>query len=97
MKYIDSMLKDKILVVGGYGQVGRYVTLELITTFPKKIIVAGRNLEKANSFAREYNNLFETQKIDIYDLENITEATKNVKVVVMLFITEKQRLREILY
>ena len=77
------MTRDKILVVGGYGQVGRYVTLELMVSFPKKIIIAGRSLEKASSFAKEYNNSFETIKLDIYNIEEISIATKDVKVAVM--------------
>lgn len=77
------MSKNKILIIGGYGQVGRYVTLDLVAVFPNEVIVAGRNLEKADAFAQEHNNLFGTQKIDIYDVSNFKEATKNVKVVVM--------------
>ena len=77
------MLKNKILIVGGYGQVGKYVTLELIQKFPDKIIVAGRDLNKANSFAKEYDNSFETIKLDIYELENIATSLNGIKVVIM--------------
>ncbi|MCL2002573.1 MAG: saccharopine dehydrogenase NADP-binding domain-containing protein [Oscillospiraceae bacterium] len=76
-------MSDKILVVGGYGQVGRYTTFELINAFPKKVIVAGRNLEKADAFAAEHNNVFETMKLDIYDKESVNAGLKNIRVVVM--------------
>ena len=44
-------MKDKILIIGGYGQVGKFATLELANAFPKHVIVAGRSLAKANDFA----------------------------------------------
>ena len=76
-------MKNKILIVGGYGQVGKYVALELADAFPKKIIVAGRNIEKANAFAKKHNDLFETLKLDIYDIENFAHSIENVKIVIM--------------
>jgi len=76
-------MSDKILVVGGYGQVGKYVTLELIYSFPKKVIVAGRDLAKADAFSKEQNNSFETIKLDIYDKESVKASVKNIRVAVM--------------
>ena len=76
-------MRDKILIVGGYGQVGKYVTLELANIFPKHVIVAGRTLEKANAFAKENNNLFETLKFDIYDKEIFSALMVNIKIVIM--------------
>jgi saccharopine dehydrogenase-like NADP-dependent oxidoreductase len=76
-------MKDKILVVGGYGQVGKYVTLKLLEIFPNKIIVAGRSLEKAIDFANEHNNAFEILQLDIYDANNFEDALKNINIVVM--------------
>jgi saccharopine dehydrogenase-like NADP-dependent oxidoreductase len=63
--------------------VGRYATIELIKTFPNKVIVAGRDLEKANAFAVEQNHVFEALKLDIYDKESVSGAVKNVSVAVM--------------
>lgn len=76
-------MSEKILIVGGYGQVGRYVTSELIKTFSNKVVVAGRSLEKANSFLQEHGGSFEILKLDIYDFDRRAEALKNIKVVVM--------------
>ena len=76
-------MRDKILIVGGYGQVGKYVTLELANIFPKHVIVAGRTLEKANAFAQENNNLFETLKFDIYEKEIFSDLMVNIKIVIM--------------
>jgi saccharopine dehydrogenase-like NADP-dependent oxidoreductase len=77
------MEKNKILIIGGYGQVGKYVTLELLKKFPSEIIVAGRDLNKANSFAKQYSNSFETLKLDIYNIENIPHLIKDIKIAVM--------------
>lgn len=76
-------MSDKILIVGGYGQVGKYVTLELVNVFPKNVIVAGRNLEKANAFAQENDNLFETLKLNIYDKDSFSASIVNVKIAIM--------------
>ncbi len=76
-------MNDKILIVGGYGQVGKYVTLKLLELFPNRIIVAGRTLQKADDFAREHNSSFETLRVDIYDEDSIADAVKNVNLVVM--------------
>jgi len=78
-----NQVDNKILVIGGYGQVGRYVTSELLKTFPNKVVVAGRSLEKAKSFSQEYNGMFETLKLDIYDFDSISAALINIKIVVM--------------
>ncbi|MCL2412093.1 MAG: saccharopine dehydrogenase NADP-binding domain-containing protein, partial [Treponema sp.] len=76
-------MKDKILIIGGYGQVGKYVTLELVNSFQKKVIVAGRNIKKANDFAQENDNLFETLRLDIYDTESFSASIINVKIAIM--------------
>ena len=76
-------MKDKILIVGGYGQVGKFVTLELANAFPKHVIVAGRSLAKANDFALENGNLFETLELDIYDKKMFLPSIVNIKIVIM--------------
>ena len=74
-------MRDKIIVVGGYGQVGRHVSLELAKRFPQKVIVAGRSIDKANRFAGEHNGQFETLQLDIYDAGH--GALENAKAAVM--------------
>lgn len=36
--------KDKILIVGGYGAVGKTVSYKLAKAFPCKVIIGGRNV-----------------------------------------------------
>ena len=42
--------KDKILIVGGYGAVGSVISRELAKEFPGRIVVAGRDVSRANAF-----------------------------------------------
>lgn len=58
----------KILVVGGYGDVGRVAVAEVLKTASMDIVVAGRNLEKASDFvSKQKEPRLSTQQIGIYD------------------------------
>ena len=37
----DSMMKDQIWVIGGYGQVGQMICTQLAQAFPGKVWAAG--------------------------------------------------------
>lgn len=43
-------MKDRILVIGGYGHVGQSICRALAATFPGKVDAAGRSLEQAKAF-----------------------------------------------
>ncbi len=76
-------MRERILIVGGYGQVGRYVTLKLLGALPYTIVVAGRSPEKAVGFAKECDNAFEIMKFDVYDKDAFPKALENTRAVVM--------------
>ncbi|MEP0987112.1 saccharopine dehydrogenase NADP-binding domain-containing protein [Ekhidna sp.] len=59
------MKKDKILVVGGYGDVGRRICLGLSEHYPDQVIAAGRSLEKARQFAASTGGKVLARQIDI--------------------------------
>ncbi|MXQ52533.1 saccharopine dehydrogenase family protein [Shimazuella alba] len=44
-------MKEKIIVVGGYGQVGKVICEELGQIYPYKVYAAGRNFQKAEQFS----------------------------------------------
>jgi len=46
-------MNKKILIIGGYGNVGRIIATELGKQFPGQVIVAGRNYQKAKEFSLE--------------------------------------------
>ncbi|MBP1631256.1 MAG: Saccharopine dehydrogenase [Bacteroidetes bacterium] len=76
-------MKDKILIIGGYGQVGRNVCTELMNIFPNKIIIGGRNIKKAVSFSEETQWNVKPLKIDIYDTRKYNAILNDISLVVM--------------
>ncbi len=71
------MLKENILIVGGYGEVGGKIAKLLLATYPNRLWIAGRNIEKAKQFCAQLNNMATpiqldvTKKIDGHQLANI--------------------------
>jgi len=76
-------MKDKILVIGGYGQVGKHVCIELMKNFPGRVFAGGRNIKKAISFAKETDERVKPFKIDIYDSESFHERLQEITLVIM--------------
>jgi saccharopine dehydrogenase (NAD+, L-lysine forming) len=75
-------LKDNVLVIGGYGQVGRQVCLELAKTIPGQVVAAGRDLEKATAFAETTDGAVLPRQVDI--TRNVDEDVfDDVKLVVV--------------
>ena len=56
---------DKILIIGGYGQVGRAVAERLARIFPERVVIAGRSLKKARSAAAEIGDHVGARAIDV--------------------------------
>lgn len=73
----------KILVLGGYGEMGKIIVIDLFETFNGEIIVAGRNKEKAEQFANSFKNKKVTWiKADINQQEELTNILNNCDVVI---------------
>ena len=64
-------MKGNILIVGGYGSVGRFISTALGDRFPGQVVVAGRNLQKAQDFASETNNKVIPAKLDISSMDEV--------------------------
>ncbi len=77
------MKKDKILVIGGYGQVGQHVCIELMKIFPGRVFAGGRNIQKAISFSNKTDGRVRPFKIDIYDKGSFYETLSNITLVIM--------------
>lgn len=56
----------KILIVGGYGQVGRSIAERLAPIFPGRVAIAGRNQSKANTAAAEVGHGTQGRVVDIF-------------------------------
>lgn len=76
-------MKNKILVVGGYGQVGKHVCKYLAEQFPDKVIVGGRNIARAEKLIQSIEGGLLTRKVDIYDSSTFKDIMEDVLVVVM--------------
>lgn len=75
-------MKDKILIIGGYGKVGSIISIELAKLFPNKIIVAGRNYKKANELSELLQGKVIPYKLDI-NKEIEDNFLADIKLVIM--------------
>lgn len=58
-------MKDQIVVVGGYGQVGQTICKKLSELYPGKVYAAGRSFERAENFSRSTGGKVRPLKLDI--------------------------------
>jgi saccharopine dehydrogenase-like NADP-dependent oxidoreductase len=71
-----------ILIVGGSGVVGRRIAAELAPDYPNRVIVAGRNLARAEQTAAAIGHGVRGRKIDIAVPSSIAAALEGVAVVI---------------
>lgn len=77
-------MKDRIIVVGGYGQVGKVICEELGKAYPRKVYTAGRNLQKAEQFSNHMEGNVLPLRLDVS--ERIPDGFfQDVALVVMCF------------
>jgi saccharopine dehydrogenase (NAD+, L-lysine-forming) len=68
-----------ILILGGYGYTGKLLTKHLLTHSQAQIILAGRNIEKAQKFADEICNArVSISCVDAADAETLRAVLQNV-------------------
>ncbi|WP_410767914.1 saccharopine dehydrogenase family protein [Fontibacillus sp. BL9] len=75
-------MRDSILVIGGYGHVGKKISRELARLYPGKVYAAGRSMDKAEAFSRESNRSVLPMEIDIRK-EPDPDVLVRIKLVVM--------------
>jgi len=71
-----------ILVVGGYGVVGRRIAAELGPDYPNRVIISGRNLAKAENAAAVIGQGVRGRAIDITVPSSLAEGLDGVGVVI---------------
>ena len=71
-----------ILIAGGYGVVGKRIAVELAPDFPSRIIIAGRNLARANEVAATIGHGARGHQLDVRESASIAAALTGVVVVV---------------
>ncbi|SMF88733.1 Saccharopine dehydrogenase, NADP-dependent [Paenibacillus uliginis N3/975] len=75
-------MKDKIVVIGGYGQVGQVICSSLGDLFPGKVYAAGRSFDKAARFAATTGNKVIPIQLDAHDI-NAVDLLEEGTIVVM--------------
>jgi len=77
------MSSGKILIVGGYGAVGRVISTTLGNLFPGEVIVAGRNFQKAKELSAELDQKVIPLELDITSTSKDEERLTNVNLIIM--------------
>lgn len=68
-----------LLILGGYGYTGKFLAKHLLAQTDANIIISGRSLEKAKSFADELNSPRVTvRRVDASDADSLAQALQNV-------------------
>lgn len=76
-------MNGKILVVGGYGKVGRVVCTALSGKFPGRVVAAGRDFGKAERFSVETRRRALPLELDVCSTQAYACLNSEVKLVVM--------------
>ena len=82
------MENKTLLILGGYGNTGRPLARLLLQESNAQLVLAGRNLEKAQVFANQLNHAFEGNRVcgacvDASDLVSLRQAFASVDFVVV--------------
>lgn len=76
-------MRDKIMIVGGYGSVGRVITQKLGERFPGRVVVAGRSYKKAEALAQENEQRVIPLEFDLFQNHEQSPVLNEVKLVIM--------------
>jgi saccharopine dehydrogenase (NAD+, L-lysine-forming) len=71
-----------ILIVGGYGVVGRRIVSELAPDYPNRIVIAGRHLARAENAAAAIGHGARGRSVDVAEPSSIASALEGVAVVI---------------
>jgi len=83
-----------LLILGGYGGVGRPLARLLLQETDVRLVLAGRTIEKAQAVAAQFNSLFEGERVeatyaDASDMVSLEQAFRGVDFVVVASSTAK--------
>ncbi|MBP3889512.1 MAG: saccharopine dehydrogenase NADP-binding domain-containing protein [Cellulosilyticum sp.] len=81
-----DLVKDKIVILGGYGQVGGYLSKALGKKYPGRVLAVGRNLEKAKAFEAQTKGLVKGRACNLSKEKEVESLLDEAQVVVMCFV-----------
>jgi short subunit dehydrogenase-like uncharacterized protein len=99
---LDDVMENKtILILGGYGNTGRPLARLLLQESAARLVLAGRNLDKAQGLAEELNRTYGGDRVrgvcvDASDMTSLRQAFRGVDFVVVASSTT-QFTRQIAY
>lgn len=76
-------MRNRILVVGGYGHVGQVISTMLGERFPGLVLAAGRDFSKAAVLAHKTGHKIVPIQLDVRSWPNAEKLLNNVRLVVM--------------
>ncbi len=76
-------MNGKMVVVGGYGNVGRIIALELDNRFPGNVIAAGKSITKALTFSKLTEMRIKPLKMNIFNPEAVAKLPDDTCLVIM--------------
>lgn len=79
----DPDAAGDIVVIGGYGAVGRATASMLAQWFPGRVVIAGRDLRRAEQLARSTAGRLKARRVDVDRPDDIERVTAGARVVVM--------------
>lgn len=88
------MTRKKLLLLGGYGNTGRHLARLLLQASDADLVIAGRNLSRAEGFAHELNQGYGSPRIfgiaaDASNTYSLEQALKDVDLVVVASSTAR--------
>jgi len=81
-----------ILVVGGYGVVGRLVAASLAPRFPDRVVIAGRDARRAQEFAESLAYGVRARRFDVNEPAQHADALRGVGTVMVCVAQREPRL-----
>jgi len=81
-----------ILIVGGYGVVGRRIAALLAPRFPDRVLIAGRDETRAEGLCRELGRGTRARRIDVNDAPSIEGALGGVGTIMTCVAQREQHL-----
>lgn len=76
-------MRDKVLIIGGYGQVGKVICNSLAEVLPGRVIAAGRSLDNAKSYTSTTMGKIIPMQLDIYNIDVSDKIFNEVYIVIM--------------
>lgn len=77
------VIGDNIVVIGGYGHVGKVICDILGHRFPGRVFAAGRDFEKAEALSSESDRRVLPLQIDLTDARSVEKTLDNARLVVV--------------